>query len=145
MTNSNGALAVTRFWLHTDGARVELTDGSQHVVTVSDAGTVDGIPAVPALQLVRDAIAESDVPHAVTTANSEHALCAGWDDSWGDAHAKADEHWALTERERAEAAEALEPECPSCGATDEADCHCGEVDAEAHSPFAHGVSQWGGW
>lgn len=106
MSNANhlGSLSVTRFWLHQgsllshdDGARVELTDGSQHVFVVAPSGSVDGLECGPA----RDAVLASVVPHAVATLDDSSNLCAGWDSSFGAAELAADLHYAATHGEAA--------------------------------------------
>ncbi len=99
-------LTVARFWLHESrlgdpGARVELSDGTQHVVTVSEGGTIDGIPHIPALQAIRDAIQASVVPHAALTNDDAWPRCEGWDAHWDDANHKADLHWDAMHRAEA--------------------------------------------
>lgn len=97
---ANKELKVTRFWRfqgtsarHDDGARAELTDGSQHVITVSPSGEVDthGAPG-----RVRDAILASAVPHAAAT--GDDARAEGWDDSFDAAWDAADRACAMWAR-----------------------------------------------
>ena len=122
---SNAApLRLTRFWLHKghtvpgafnpgrDGARVQLSDGSQIVVSALPApGELDA--RVSVCECLIDDLAPW-LGAAIEARDDEHELCAGWDASREVAEREADaanEKWEVAVRLTAldaETAEAME-------------------------------------